>query len=127
MLVWMFVFFSSRRRHTRCALVTGVQTCALPILLLGLLSRSEGARTMIFVNTKVFVERVARSLERAGYRVGVLSGDVPQKKRETLLKKFQAGQLEILGATDVAARGLHIDGVQYVYHYDLPQIGRAHV
>jgi len=89
-------------------------------LLLGLLSRSEGARTMIFVNTKVFVERVARALERAGYRVGVLSGDVPQKKRESLLKKFQAGQLEILVATDVAARGLHIDGVQYVYNYDLP-------
>ncbi|WP_298576406.1 ATP-dependent RNA helicase RhlB [uncultured Luteimonas sp.] len=89
-------------------------------LLLGLLSRSEGARTMVFVNTKVFVERVARSLERAGYRVGVLSGDVPQKKRESLLKKFQAGQLEILVATDVAARGLHIDGVSHVYNYDLP-------
>jgi ATP-dependent RNA helicase RhlB len=89
-------------------------------LLLGLLSRSEGARTMVFVNTKAFVERVARSLERAGYRVGVLSGDVPQKKRETLLKKFQAGQLEILVATDVAARGLHIDGVSHVYNYDLP-------
>ncbi|KAF1689139.1 ATP-dependent RNA helicase RhlB [Pseudoxanthomonas koreensis] len=89
-------------------------------LLIGLLSRSEGARTMVFVNTKAFVERVARSLERAGYRVGVLSGDVPQKKRETLLRKFQAGQLEILVATDVAARGLHIDGVSHVYNYDLP-------
>ncbi|TKR30405.1 ATP-dependent RNA helicase RhlB [Luteimonas gilva] len=89
-------------------------------LLLGLLSRSEGARTMVFVNTKAFVERVARALERAGYRVGVLSGDVPQKKRETLLKRFQAGQLEILVATDVAARGLHIDGVSHVYNYDLP-------
>lgn len=89
-------------------------------LLLGLLSRSEGARTMVFVNTKAFVERVARSLEKAGYRVGVLSGDVPQKKRESLLKKFQAGTLEILVATDVAARGLHIDGIKYVYNYDLP-------
>src|SRR6476619_4261658 len=89
-------------------------------LLLGLLSRSEGARTMVFVNTKAFVERVARALERAGYRVGVLSGDVPQKKRESLLKKFQAGQLEILVATDVAARGLHIDGVSHVYNFDLP-------
>ncbi|PZO65379.1 MAG: ATP-dependent RNA helicase RhlB [Pseudoxanthomonas suwonensis] len=89
-------------------------------LLLGLLSRSEGARTMVFVNTKAFVERVARALEKAGYRVGVLSGDVPQKKRESLLKKFQAGQLEILVATDVAARGLHIDGVSHVYNYDLP-------
>jgi ATP-dependent RNA helicase RhlB len=89
-------------------------------LLLGLLSRSEGARTMVFVNTKAFVERVARALERSGYRVGVLSGDVPQKKRETLLNKFQKGQLEILVATDVAARGLHIDGVSHVYNYDLP-------
>ncbi len=89
-------------------------------LLIGLLSRSEGARTMVFVNTKAFVERVARSLERAGYRVGVLSGDVPQKKRESLLKKFQAGQLELLVATDVAARGLHIDGVSHVYNFDLP-------
>jgi len=89
-------------------------------LLLGLLSRSEGARTMVFVNTKVFVERVARALEKAGYRVGVLSGDVPQKKRESLLGRFQKGQLEILVATDVAARGLHIDGVSHVYNYDLP-------
>ncbi|MBO9875886.1 ATP-dependent RNA helicase RhlB [Xanthomonas sp. D-99] len=89
-------------------------------LLLGLLSRSEGARTMVFVNTKAFVERVASTLERHGYRVGVLSGDVPQKKRESLLNRFQKGQLEILVATDVAARGLHIDGVKYVYNYDLP-------
>ncbi|HLM53489.1 MAG TPA: ATP-dependent RNA helicase RhlB, partial [Pseudoxanthomonas sp.] len=89
-------------------------------LLIGLLSRSEGARTMVFVNTKAWVERVARALEKAGYRVGVLSGDVPQKKRESLLKRFQAGQLEILVATDVAARGLHIDGVSHVYNYDLP-------
>ncbi|KAB8172115.1 ATP-dependent RNA helicase RhlB, partial [Lysobacter maris] len=89
-------------------------------LLIGLLSRSEGTRTMVFVNTKVFVERVARALEKAGHRVGVLSGDVPQKKRETLLGRFQKGQLDILVATDVAARGLHIDGVSHVYNFDLP-------
>ncbi|MEZ5546009.1 MAG: ATP-dependent RNA helicase RhlB [Lysobacteraceae bacterium] len=89
-------------------------------LLLGLLSRSEGARTMVFVNTKNWVEKVARTLEKSGYRVGVLSGDVPQKKREALLARFQKGQLEILVATDVAARGLHIDGIKYVYNYDLP-------
>src|SRR3546814_11520683 len=52
-------------------------------LLLGLLSRSEGARTLIFVTTKVFVERVARSLERAAYRVCVCSGEVPQQTRDT--------------------------------------------
>jgi ATP-dependent RNA helicase RhlB len=89
-------------------------------LLIGLLSRSEGARTMVFVNTKVWVEKVARALEKAHYRVGVLSGDVPQKKRQSLLAKFQRGELEILVATDVAARGLHIDGVSHVYNFDLP-------
>jgi ATP-dependent RNA helicase RhlB len=90
-------------------------------LLIGLLSRGpEDQRAMVFVNTKVWVERVARALEKAGFRVGVLSGDVPQKKRESLLRRFQNGQLELLVATDVAARGLHIDGVSHVYNYDLP-------
>ncbi len=89
-------------------------------LLLGLLSRSDSARTMIFVNTKAWVEKVARGLERAGFRVGVISGDVPQKKRESLLNRFKRGDLELLVATDVAARGLHIDGVSHVYNFDLP-------
>ncbi len=89
-------------------------------LLLGLLSRSPGNRTMVFVNTKAMVERVGRALERGGYLVGVLSGDVPQKKRQSLLAKFQRSELEILVATDVAARGLHIDGVSHVYNFDLP-------
>jgi ATP-dependent RNA helicase RhlB len=89
-------------------------------LLIGLLSRTEAYRTMVFVNTKAWVERVGRALERAHYRVGVLSGDVPQKKRQSLLAKFQRGELEILVATDVAARGLHIDNVSHVYNFDLP-------
>ena len=89
-------------------------------LLIGLLSRTEANRTMVFVNTKAWVERVGRTLERAGYRVGVLSGDVPQKKRQSLLTRFQKGELEILVATDVAARGLHIDAVSHVYNFDLP-------
>ena len=89
-------------------------------LLLGLLSRSPGNRTMVFVNTKAMVERVGRALERGGYLVGVLSGDVPQKKRQSLLAKFQRRELEVLVATDVAARGLHIDGVSHVYNFDLP-------
>lgn len=89
-------------------------------LLLGLLSRTDANRTMVFVNTKACVERVGRALEKAHYRVGVLSGDVPQKKRQSLLAKFQRGELEILVATDVAARGLHIDGVSHVYNFDLP-------
>ena len=89
-------------------------------LLISLLSRTDANRTMVFVNTKAWVERVGRALEKAGYRVGVLSGDVPQKKRQSLLAKFQRAELEILVATDVAARGLHIDAVSHVYNFDLP-------
>lgn len=89
-------------------------------LLISLLSRTDDGRCMVFVNTKVWVERVARALEKAHYRVGVLSGDVPQKRRQSLLAKFQRGELEILVATDVAARGLHIDGVSHVFNFDLP-------
>ncbi len=89
-------------------------------LLLGLLSKIDGNRSIVFVNTKYGCERVALTLERAGYRVGVLSGDVPQKKRESLLARFVRGELNMLVATDVAARGLHIPAVSHVFNYDLP-------
>jgi ATP-dependent RNA helicase RhlB len=89
-------------------------------LLLNLLARTEAKRSMIFVNMKVAAEKVSRRLERQGHRVAMLSGDVPQKKRQSLLAKFQRGEIGILVATDVAARGLHIDGVSHVYNYDLP-------
>jgi len=89
-------------------------------LLIGLLSRMDAQRTMVFVNTKVWCEKVSRALERANFSVGVLSGDVPQSKREKLLAKFKRGELEILVATDVAARGLHIPDVSHVFNYDLP-------
>ncbi|TDJ61971.1 MAG: DEAD/DEAH box helicase [Proteobacteria bacterium] len=89
-------------------------------LLLGILAHMDANRSMVFVNTKIVCERVARVLERAGYQVGVLSGDVPQKKREKLLGLFISGELSMLVATDVAARGLHIPGVSHVFNYDLP-------
>ena len=89
-------------------------------LLLGLLAGTEAERSIVFVNTKWACERVALTLERAGYRVGVLSGDVPQKKREALLGRFVRGELSLLVATDVAARGLHIPAVSHVYNFDLP-------
>ncbi len=57
----------------------------------------------------------------------MLSGDVPQKKRQSLLGKFQRGEIEILIATDVAARGLHIPDVSHVFNYDLPQDAEDYV
>jgi len=96
-------------------------------LLIGLLSRVDAKRSMIFVNMKVAAEKVSRRLERQGFLVGMLSGDVPQKKRQSLLGKFQRGEIEILIATDVAARGLHIPDVSHVYNYDLPQDAEDYV
>jgi ATP-dependent RNA helicase RhlB len=74
----------------------------------------------VFVNTKRQAENVWGFLEGNGFKSAILSGDVPQKKRERLLKEFAANELSVLVATDVAARGLHIDGVSHVYNYDLP-------
>jgi len=87
----------------------------------------DATRSMVFVNTKITAEKVSRRLERQGFRVGVLSGDVPQKKRQTLLARFQRGDIELLIATDVAARGLHVPDVSHVFNYDLPQDAEDYV
>ena len=89
-------------------------------LLIGLLRAHEAARTIIFVNTKRAADEVWGYLEGNGISCAILSGDVPQKKRLSLLKKFQEGEVQVLVATDVAARGLHIENVSHVINYDLP-------
>ena len=78
-------------------------------------------KAIIFLNTKHVLERLAHTLEHNGFKVAMLSGDVAQNKREKLLKAFKNGEKNILLATDVAARGLHIDDISHVFNYDLPQ------
>ena len=90
-------------------------------MLLGILRHSGGSRTMVFVNTKRAGEQVELTLRANGIEARTLSGDVPQTRREKLLERFRTGELPVLVATDVAARGLHIDGVSHVVNYDLPQ------
>ncbi|MGA0587207.1 DEAD/DEAH box helicase [Dyella sp. KRB-257] len=96
-------------------------------LLLNLLERTQAERSIIFVNTKAAAERITERVKRQGYRVGALSGDVPQLKRQKLLQRFQEGQLDMLVCTDVAARGLHIPAVSHVFNYDLPQDAEDYV
>ncbi|MBF0219968.1 MAG: DEAD/DEAH box helicase [Gammaproteobacteria bacterium] len=96
-------------------------------LLLGILRTHEPPRTIIFVNTKRVAEVVWGYLESNGYRNSILSGDVPQAKRQRLLQQFEAGEFPILVATDVAARGLHIPGVTHVINFDLPQDAEDYV
>lgn len=96
-------------------------------LLLGLLKQTGADRTLVFVNTKHMAEETFRWLKGNEYLAAVLSGDVPQRKREQLLQAFKDGQISILVATDLAARGLHIESVSHVFNYDLPQDGEDYV
>jgi ATP-dependent RNA helicase RhlB len=96
-------------------------------LLLGLVKNIDARRSIVFVNTKRDAERVWAYLEGNGFSAAILSGDVPQRKRQSLLKRFQDGELAILVATDVAARGLHIPDVSHVFNYDLPQDAEDYV
>jgi ATP-dependent RNA helicase RhlB len=90
-------------------------------LLLAIIKRLAPPRGIVFVNTKRAADTVWGYLEGNGHKAALLSGDVPQKKRESLLKRFQDGEFPFLVATDVAARGLHIPEVSHVFNYDLPQ------
>ncbi len=96
-------------------------------LLLGLMQKLKPSRSIVFINTKRVADKVYAWLEGNGYKSALLSGDVPQKKRQTLLKKFQDGEFNTLVATDVAARGLHIPAVSHVFNFDLPQSGEDYV
>lgn len=96
-------------------------------LLLGILKTLPDARAVIFVNTKRVGERVDAYLKGNGYKVALLSGDVPQNKRTRLLKEFTEGELSIMVATDVAARGLHIPAVSHVINFDIPQQAEDYV
>jgi ATP-dependent RNA helicase RhlB len=90
-------------------------------LLIGLIREMGAGRIMVFVNTKREAERVQAYLQANGIDASAISGDVPQKKRLSMLMRFQSGELPVLIGTDVASRGLHIPDVQYVINYDLPQ------
>ena len=96
-------------------------------LLIGLLNHIDPSRSIVFVNTKRNAERIWAWLEGNGFKSAVLSGDVPQTKRQRLLREFLEGKLPILIATDVAARGLHIPDVSHVFNYDLPQDAEDYV
>ena len=89
-------------------------------LLVNLLRNKGATRTMVFVNMKRDADRVAETLKKNGLGASAISGDVPQKKRMVMLRRFQSGELPVLVATDVASRGLHVPDVSHVINFDLP-------
>ena len=85
-----------------------------------LLDRRDGAPVLVFGKTKHCVKRLARQLDELGYPVGALQGNLSQVARERVMKDFRSGVAPILVATNVAARGLDVEGIAQVVNYDLP-------
>ncbi len=90
-------------------------------LLIGLMRKLDEHHSMVFTNTRAAADRVGRTLNANGISAAVISGRVRQEQRQKLLKRFHDGDIPVLVATDVAARGLHIPDVTHVYNFDLPQ------
>lgn len=95
----------------------GRKTDALRLLL----TAFEPALAMVFCNTKKMVDELTESLVSAGFKAAGLHGDMKQASRTQVLSAFKTGRINILIATDVAARGIDVEGVDMVFNYDLPQ------
>jgi len=90
-------------------------------LLIGLMRTLGAHHSMVFTNTRAAADRVGRTLNANGISAATISGRVRQEQRQKLLKRFHDGDIPVLVATDVAARGLHIPDVTHVFNFDLPQ------
>jgi ATP-dependent RNA helicase RhlE len=83
---------------------------------------AETGQTLVFVRTKRGAERIAKSLVREGFNAAMIHGDRSQAQRNNALNGFQEGRFQVLVATDIASRGLHVDDVAHVINYDLPNM-----
>jgi len=91
-------------------------------------SVARGAyRTLVFTRTKRGADRLTQQLRREGVKAAAIHGDLRQTAREKALKDFADGKLPVLVATDVAARGIHVDGIDIVVHYDPPEDQKAYL
>jgi ATP-dependent RNA helicase RhlB len=96
-------------------------------LLLGILKQESPERALIFVNTRRAADMVVERLNRNGWKVEAITGDIIQKKRLRILADFKDGKLPVLVATDVASRGIHVEAVTHVINFDLPQDAEDYV
>jgi len=96
-------------------------------VLYNLVKQPEVNTVIVFANRKDTTHRLYDRLKAHGFDVGVLSGDVAQAKRVKTLEKLKAGHLKILVATDVAGRGIHVDGITHVVNYTLPEEAEDYV
>ncbi|XP_039755352.1 ATP-dependent RNA helicase p62 [Pararge aegeria] len=90
-------------------------------------SQEPGAKTIIFVETKRKVENITRNIRRYGWPAVCMHGDKTQQERDDVLYQFKQGRASILVATDVAARGLDVDGIKYVINFDYPNSSEDYI
>ena len=98
-----------------------------PSLLIELLKTETTDRVLVFTRTKHGADKVVRGLEKTGFFAEAIHGNKSQNQRERVLADFRSGKLRILIATDIAARGIDVDGVSHVINYDLPNIPESYV
>ena len=96
-------------------------------LLAELLADPEMKRTLVFTRTKRGADRVARHLEGGGTKVAAIHGNKSQRQREIALEDFKRSRIDVLVATDIAARGIDVDLVSHVINYELPEVPEAYV
>jgi ATP-dependent RNA helicase RhlE len=96
-------------------------------MLVELLDHAELSRVIVFTRTKRGADRVARTLEEAGVDASAIHGNKSQGQRERALGAFRAGKTRVLVATDIAARGIDVDGVTHVVNFELPHVAEAYV
>ena len=90
-------------------------------VLQNILTGDEVDSVMVFANRRDICRRLHERLVKQGFRVGILSGDIPQNKRSRTLEEFKAGRVKVMVATDVAGRGIHVNGVSHVVNFTLPE------
>jgi ATP-dependent RNA helicase RhlE len=104
-----------------------IETSKKRALLAQLLADPEMTRTLVFTRTKRGADRVARHLEGAGMKAAAIHGNKSQRQREITLEDFKQSRINVLVATDIAARGIDIDLVSHVVNYELPEVPEAYV
>jgi len=103
-----------------------IETSSKTALLKNILENTETGPVLIFTRTKRRSKTVAQQLEKSGFRVAALHGDLTQSKRQKALEGFRRGSYKILVATDVAARGIDVRGISHVINYDIPDTALAY-
>ncbi len=107
--------------------IVHVDRAAKPAVLIDVLRREPIDRALIFTRTKHGADKVARGLNRAGIAAEAIHGNKSQNQRERVLAAFRKGDIKTLVATDIAARGIDVDGISHVVNFDVPNLPETYV